>query len=41
LARLLYHASVALFLGFAFVILQGIFRRKVLGTDDVLGGLCG
>jgi hypothetical protein len=39
---LLYHAGVGLFLAFAVVmILRGIFKNRVLRTDDVIGGLCG
>jgi hypothetical protein len=41
-AVVLYHASVASFLAFAVVvILRGIFSKKAIRGDDVVGGLCG
>jgi len=37
-----FHVSVVVFLGFAVVvILGGIFRKRVIGGDDVVGALCG
>jgi voltage-gated potassium channel len=37
-----YHCLVAVFLAFAVaVILQRIFRRRTIRTDDVIGALCG
>lgn len=39
---IVYHALAAVFLAFAvIVILQRIFRRRAIGTDDVVGALCG
>ena len=39
---IVYHALATVFLGFAVVvILQRIFRRRAIGTDDVVGALCG
>jgi hypothetical protein len=41
-AELVFHAAVVLFLAFAVVvILQGIFTQRQIGSDDVIGGLCG
>src|SRR6185295_4881493 len=37
-----FHCSVVVFLGFAVVvILSDIFRKRVIGGDDVIGALCG
>jgi len=39
---IVYHALAAVFLAFAvIVILQRIFRRRAIRTDDVVGALCG
>jgi hypothetical protein len=39
---LVYHALATLFLGTAVVlILRGIFEKKTIRSDDVIGGLCG
>jgi voltage-gated potassium channel len=39
---IVYHALAAVFLAFAvIVILQRIFWRRAIGTDDVVGALCG
>ena len=39
---IVYHCLAAVFLGFAVVvILQGIFRRREIRIDDVVGALCG
>jgi hypothetical protein len=41
-AVLLFHAGAASFFAFAVVIiLRGIFSKKVIRGDDVVGGLCG
>jgi len=41
-AAVLFHSFAAVFLGFAvFVILRGLFRRRLIRGDDVLGAVCG
>jgi voltage-gated potassium channel len=41
-SEVVYHFAMVGFLGFAVaVILLGIFRKKVIGGDDVIGAFCG
>lgn len=41
-AAIVYHCSAVAFFGFAVVvILQGVFRRTVIRTDDIIGAACG
>jgi hypothetical protein len=41
-SAVMFHCSVVVFLGFAVVvILGGIFRKRVIYGDDVIGALCG
>ena len=41
-SEIVYHFAMVGFLGFAVaVILLGIFRKKVIGGDDVIGAFCG
>ena len=38
----LYHCSAVTFFGFAVaVVLRGVFKRKVIRTDDIIGAACG
>jgi hypothetical protein len=40
--RLIYHGAAFLLVGFAaLAILRNIFEQRVVGTDDVLGAVCG
>jgi hypothetical protein len=40
--RLVYHSAALVLVGFAtFVILRNIFGQRIVGTDDVLGAVCG
>jgi hypothetical protein len=40
--RLLYHSAALVLVGFAtLVILRNIFGQRIVGTDDVLGAVCG
>ena len=40
--RLVYHTAALVLVGFAtLVILRNIFRQRIVGTDDVLGAVCG
>jgi hypothetical protein len=40
--RLFYHSALLLLLGFAtIVILRNIFKQRIVGSDDVLGAVCG
>lgn len=41
-SEIVYHCAMVGFLGFAVaVILRGIFRKNVIGGDDVIGAFCG
>jgi hypothetical protein len=40
--RLFYHSALLLLLGFAtIIILRNIFKQRIVGSDDVLGAVCG